>query len=174
MNVAVSVLGYGSVYQAGYVFSIDDTTAATGSIGGTVLQQSDVTFGAVWSPDETLNASSLTDGSGNSSTIVAALGTLSGYAAPLCTQVTDGGYTDWYLPAIDELDGGSQSAFTTLLPLGVPAATTSEYYWSSTEVNAAEADSVHVGGVLTSATLSEAALNKSQGFGVRCARAMTN
>jgi hypothetical protein len=36
VTTVVSVLTYGSVYQSGYVFAIDDTTAVSGSIGGKV------------------------------------------------------------------------------------------------------------------------------------------
>ncbi|RKP56343.1 hypothetical protein D7S86_08055 [Pararobbsia silviterrae] len=169
-------MGYGSVYQSGYVFAIDDTTATTGSVGGTVLQESDTPSSTEWSNTATeLDVLSLTDGAGNTSTIVNALGTLSGYAAPVCSQVGDGGYSDWYLPAIDELDGGTQSAFTILGPLGIPAATDGAYYWSSTEYSADPtimADAVLVTDISTANVLS-GALSKSDSLTVRCARAIT-
>ena len=41
LNVSVQVLTYGSVHQSGYVFAIDDTTPATGSIGGKVAALTD-------------------------------------------------------------------------------------------------------------------------------------
>ncbi|RKP55802.1 hypothetical protein D7S86_11335 [Pararobbsia silviterrae] len=169
-------MGYGSVYEAGYVFAIDDTTATTGSVGGTVLQEEDSPTTVQWAETfTTLDASSLTDGAGNTSTIVHALGTLSGYAAPLCTQVTDGNYTDWYLPAIDELDGGTQAAFTILGPLGLPVATNGMLYWSSTETSVnpgGDAEAVLVDGIST-ANITSLSYIKSVYASVRCVRALT-
>ena len=49
LTVDVVVLGYGCQYQGGYVFSIDDTTPFTGSIGGTVASLTDNSTGAGWS-----------------------------------------------------------------------------------------------------------------------------
>jgi hypothetical protein len=57
LSVDVVVLGYGCVYQGGYVFAIDDTTPATSSVGGKVAatrdQVENVTSGdrAIWSSD---------------------------------------------------------------------------------------------------------------------------
>lgn len=48
-----NVLTYGSVYQGGYIYAVDDTTPNTGSIGGTVVTQTDQAprspGGVVWS-----------------------------------------------------------------------------------------------------------------------------
>jgi hypothetical protein len=40
-SVALNIVTYGSVYQAGFIYSIDDTTATTGSIGGKVAALND-------------------------------------------------------------------------------------------------------------------------------------
>ena len=49
----VDVLSYGCIYQEGYVYSVDDTTATTGSIGGKVVSLTDQTprypNGIIWS-----------------------------------------------------------------------------------------------------------------------------
>ncbi len=45
----VVILGYGCIYQSGYVYAFDDTTATTGSVGGKVVTTSDQTNGIVWS-----------------------------------------------------------------------------------------------------------------------------
>src|SRR5690606_36659099 len=42
VSVNLSVIDYGSVYQGGYVFAIDDSTHYTGSIGGKVAALSDL------------------------------------------------------------------------------------------------------------------------------------
>lgn len=57
LNPTTNILTYASVYQSGYLFSIDDTTAATGSIGGKVAALTDQALaypsGTVWSSDGT-------------------------------------------------------------------------------------------------------------------------
>ena len=53
LTPTVNVLTYGSVYQGGYIYAVDDTTSNTGSIGGTVVTQTDQAprypDGVVWS-----------------------------------------------------------------------------------------------------------------------------
>jgi hypothetical protein len=49
----IDILGYGCIYQSGYLFSIDDTTPNTTSIGGIVAGLTDTIApspGIVWSP----------------------------------------------------------------------------------------------------------------------------
>ncbi|MEO8005354.1 MAG: hypothetical protein ABI771_10650 [Betaproteobacteria bacterium] len=129
----IDVLTYGSVYQSGYVFAIDDTKPVTGSIGGTVaalvdqasafgtaIQWSSVAGGgpafddiagisqASTNPPDACKGNS--DGACNSQAIVAF------YSPPNTTPainrssyaaglctVTIAGYADWYLPAVCEL-----------------------------------------------------------------------
>lgn len=70
-------------------------------------------------------AQSDTDGLGNTSAIVATLGGGS-YATAMCQSLNSGGYTDWYLPAKDQLDAlmTNQTAIGGFAPA---------LYWSSTE-----------------------------------------
>lgn len=49
VSVDVVVLGYGCIYQGGYVYALDDTTPSTGSVGGKVLSQFDEASALVWS-----------------------------------------------------------------------------------------------------------------------------
>jgi hypothetical protein len=54
LTPSINILGYGSVYQSGYVFSIDDTTPNTGGIGGEVAALTDQAAssgGVIWSSD---------------------------------------------------------------------------------------------------------------------------
>ena len=57
LNPTANILTYASVYQGGYLFSIDDTTAATGSIGGKTAALTDQApaspNGIVWSSNGT-------------------------------------------------------------------------------------------------------------------------
>jgi hypothetical protein len=127
-SVAVTVLGYGCIYQGGYVFAIDDTTPNTGSISGKVAAVSDQAppwpNGLVWASNGTPGQSDYfdvpgiyetsttpcigaTDGSCDTEMIAAHYSPASSfppslYAAGLCLQ-TISGYSDWYLPAICEM-----------------------------------------------------------------------
>jgi hypothetical protein len=131
VNPTVNVLTYGSVYQSGYLFSVDDTTPGSGSIGGKVLALVDQAGnGSVWSQsgdavygiDETSTSSAAsptlpspntdgyaacngaTDGACNQGNlnIYYPAGAESTSAVKLCDP-TLGGFSDWYLPAICEL-----------------------------------------------------------------------
>ena len=130
----VEVLSYGCIEQSGYIFSIDDSTPASGSIGGKVLQTSNQTqlSGVYWDSSAgclnlgapscyRTNAISASNGTfvtttsppGNSYLIYNVLTTTNSenpatYAGGLCSG-TFSGYNDWYLPAICELGyGGNQ------------------------------------------------------------------
>ncbi|MBA4211699.1 MAG: hypothetical protein C0449_01325 [Polaromonas sp.] len=110
----VSVITHGSVYQGGFVFAIDDSTPIGGSIGGKVAGLSDLPGQHHWSP--ALGAAGVggldvagpnscdgaTDGACNTARIVALHGSGT-YAAALCTDSTEGGHSDWYLPTLCEL-----------------------------------------------------------------------
>lgn len=50
-EVEVVVLGYGCIYQGGYLFAVDDTTSNTGSIAGKVVATTDQSTGIAWSSD---------------------------------------------------------------------------------------------------------------------------
>jgi hypothetical protein len=75
-------------------------------------------------------------GSINTANIVANQG-VGSYAAYNCTQRTDGGYTDWFLPSTDEIR--TASANFDAVQAGLIANGGEEmqgfYHWSSVEVN---------------------------------------
>ncbi len=77
-----------------------------------------------WGPRSgTTRVQSETDGRANTTTL-AALGPKY-EAATYCANLTEGGFSDWYLPAKDELWAGYQQYGRSLFP--------SSIYWSSTE-----------------------------------------
>ncbi len=187
-EVNIFTLGYGCQYQGGFIYSVDDTTLNSGSIGGKVTPIVDqaaprINSGSqptsiIWSSDGTsgnpdffdipgIYETSITpclgiiDGACNSNQILnhyspTSTYPLSYYAAGLCED-TISGYSDWYLPAVCELDSdsgtlvcpvGTQSMSSNLSFLvGDPAAGTPSTscspptstdclagsYWSSTE-----------------------------------------
>ncbi len=88
------------------------------------------------------SAQSSWDGLSNSNAIISQVGHTDS-AAKLCLDSTNGGYTDWYLPSIDELSLVIQNRFNinyTLSSIG--GATILPFlanYWSSTEKNTSNA-----------------------------------
>jgi hypothetical protein len=127
VSAKVMVLGYGCIYQGGYVFSIDDSTPETRSIGGKVVQTTDRFFETFWSEDgisvwgiddtSTMNHPSPTsnkailktgqlscdamnDGACATNNIIKQY--QSGTAAHTCMGLING-HIDWYLPSVCEL-----------------------------------------------------------------------
>ena len=160
LNVAVSVVGYGSVHEGGYVIGIDDTTPVTGGIGGKTMATAEIAS-VHWSPVDAVVAgiypdstaaqgdcNGATDGRCNTGRILAQFTTSDrSFAAAACADSRQGGVADWYLPAVCELsyDNGSPGTVcgTQAAPL-VPdnlrsrlydvglAGPYSLIYWSST------------------------------------------
>lgn len=131
LPINVAVLGYGCIYQGGYLFSIDDTTPINGSIGGKVVLANN-NYIYAWSsnsllveygisntstiavPDPStalpglflLNCNGINDGACDSYNILL-YGDNSppgSSAAYQCSSTIMGytGYTDWYLPSLCE------------------------------------------------------------------------
>lgn len=87
INTAILNLPYISYNGQNLYISPTDSSSAIGWGG------SGITTGAI----------SMTDGATNTATIVSALGDGSDFAAGLCSNLTFDGYSDWYLPAYDQL-----------------------------------------------------------------------
>lgn len=78
-------------------------------------------------------AAAIYGGNDNTTNIISYCGN-GAYAAKLCSDYENGGYSDWYLPSIDELTElyNQRSLFPTLNTSGF-------YYWSSTEISSTTA-----------------------------------
>ena len=83
-----------------------------------------------------LAARSLTDGQANSNAIMAQNSNAANTAATVCDQYSNGGFSDWYLPAIWELDQIYNNAFIINTVLGATDGIVIDTYWSSTEIDA--------------------------------------
>ncbi len=163
LEVNVSVITYGSFHQGGFVFALDDKTAITGGVSGKVIATADTSPAANWSPTATevagVSDNSLgganscngaVDGRCNTSRILAQFA--SGgrdFAAAQCTDSREGGFADWYLPALCEMGYSTESTGNgicgtqdaPLVPdnirsrllntlLAIPFA---DHYWTSTQ-----------------------------------------
>lgn len=109
----------GEAYQGGIIFSIDATNLH--GLIRTVNDQGYVTWGTGLA-----GAYDNFNGVANTAKIVQVLGS-NGKAVAICKACRDGGYSDWYLPSIVELQtlyGSSSSGLSQ-----------GNYYWSSTESN---------------------------------------
>ena len=120
----------GSTFGGGLVFYND------GAAHGLVCAPTDQSTGAYWGCQGTVIGGTLTalnTGFANTNAIVAGC-TTPGIAAKLCDTLTLGGYTDWYLPAKDELNLMYVNLHTQSL-----GGFASNYYWSSSEYDASNA-----------------------------------
>ncbi len=107
-----------------------------------------------------IQADSDTDGQSNTTAIVAALGDYNNgnYAAKLCDELEAFGYSDWYLPAKDELN----ALYLNMEDIG--GFSTSGAYYSSTEANTVNAFNQYFNTGYAGSTV------KTNNFRVRCVR----
>jgi hypothetical protein len=140
----VSNFTIGQAYGGGIIFYIDGTGQH-----GLIVSPEDLSTGITWdNPGQTntpiTNASGLAIGTGqaNTNTIISAQGNGS-YAAILCKNFyAGGGFTDWYLPSLYELN---QLYLKRSLVGMVPPINQYIFYWSSSEVSQQSAWSVNFG-----------------------------
>jgi hypothetical protein len=158
LTAGFEVLTYNNLYEGTSIFSIDDTTPDTGSIGGDGL---DATSAPIlqWSPTNDLvpgvsftstssptSCAGSTDGNCNTTLINNYYSTSpQNYAAGFCGAKTTGGYIDWYLPAICQLgygdiigtpyNCGTQQS-PTAPNIHTAGLVIAEAAWSSTQVDA--------------------------------------
>lgn len=108
LALSVEVLAFGSLYQGGYVFAIDDTTVDTSGIGGKAAAPN--LLGPApsgYSNDADTGARDAFDGQDNRQKLLAWYGQPAAgdppYAAWVCASADLSGRQDWYLPAACEL-----------------------------------------------------------------------
>lgn len=120
VSINAVILSYGCIYQGGYLFSVDDTTANTGSIGGKVAATANQVTTLPWEiGNSDTSADSITDGVANTNTLATPVGRYP--AAQACLNKVDQGFSNWYLPALCEMgydaSGGGSGCGTQVSPL---------------------------------------------------------
>ncbi len=142
-NIRFKTIYLGDVYQGGYIahiFTSGQTGYVAGQTHGFIIQKNNLINGLQW-----YNGTSVTTGAtisaiggatSNTNLIVSVQGATGSYAAKLCSNSTEGGYTDWVLPTMLEMEKiGTNRAYFPTFP--------SYEYWTSTEVNASIAYKYH-------------------------------
>jgi hypothetical protein len=119
---------YGLYHQGGYIFYIDETTG-TGMVSHSISDSGPTHWNDFSNPAPDLGlGSAIGDGESNTNAIVEALGEDT-YAARYAFDAETSGFSDWYLPSIDELTAVYENLH--LAGFGDTAAAFS--YWSSTD-----------------------------------------
>ncbi|MFJ1269276.1 hypothetical protein ACD661_11980 [Legionella lytica] len=176
----VVVLNYGCIYQDGYVFAFDDTTANTTSVGGKVAALADESTPLEWSiTDSDTGATDSANGEANTELLASPPGDFP--AAQGCLNKETPQANNWYLPAIcefgyDALSLGSgcgtqtlpliQNIYSSLAPNNIGNFSTTSFYWTSTEIDTSSArvESFPLGG--------QGLISKINAVAVRCVRTM--
>lgn len=127
----------GEVYEGGVVFHLYKDSK--GKEHGLVVALTDQGTEETWSnvTNSLAGANSTWDGKSNTEIIISQNGHTSS-AAKLCKNVSDGGYNDWYLPSVQELNILWNNLYNVNKTLSETDGATEigpYIYWSSTEFN---------------------------------------
>jgi hypothetical protein len=132
LSVAVNSISVGSIYGGGLVIS---TSISHGQTHGIVLAMQDQGSFAWGCTSKNIIGTSFAFGTGKSNTDYIKIGNC-GDAAAACYNLDKNGYTDWYLPSLNELGfiyNNKASLNNSLISNG--GTILSNYYWSSTQLN---------------------------------------
>jgi TonB-dependent SusC/RagA subfamily outer membrane receptor len=123
-NTFRSEYAIGEYLYGGYLFYVDETGEH-----GLVCAPSDQSLKSIWGCSAPAGATGRVVGTGNKNTTDIVLGCHEeGIAARLCSDLEINGYSDWFLPSIDEL-----SLIYTNLHLKGLGGFEDQLYWSSTQ-----------------------------------------
>lgn len=122
----------GELYGGGIIVSV---WKVDGTEHGLIASLTDIGTLEAWSNVSALigtSAQSPTNGQLNTNAIITQSGHTTS-AAKLCDNYSNGGYSDWYLPAVWELNQCYNVAYIINTILGPTNGFQFDYYWSSTE-----------------------------------------
>ncbi|MEP7258888.1 MAG: DUF1566 domain-containing protein [Flavitalea sp.] len=131
-SFTTSLISIGATYQGGkvaYLLASGDPGYDASTQHGLILTAGDLSSGIKWYNGSNVTTSTSTafgTGSANTAAIILAQGAGS-YAAQLCDDLDQNGYTDWYLPSKDELNK------INLSRASIGDGSLTAYYWSSSE-----------------------------------------
>ncbi|WP_146740343.1 Lcl domain-containing protein [Flavobacterium lacus] len=134
----------GDTFQGGkivYILQPSDPGYDPYQQHGIIAAPSDQSGSIRWSiNNNSINGTSTALGSGqaNTTAIVNSQGTSGNYAARLCNDLVVGGFSDWYLPSLDEMN----ILRANRVLIGLSSGTSQ--YWSSTQYNATRAMRVRI------------------------------
>jgi hypothetical protein len=133
-NLRFKTLGLGDEYQGGYIAYIYPSGSSgyvAGEVHGIIVQKSNASEGLQWYNGTFYNittSSAIGSAATNTNAIVAVQGTSVSYAARLCAELVENGYSDWQLPSIGDLQA-IRNNYSYLPPF------IDGEYWTSTQVN---------------------------------------
>ena len=117
---------YGKTYQGGLIFYVDPING-----NGLVAAPDDLVSIAWWNGSIIVTGAtdpSIGAGQANTTLIINAQGP-GVYAASACDSYVSGGYDDWFLPSLQELD----AILNNLISAGLGNLGPTDWYWSSTQ-----------------------------------------
>lgn len=161
---SAAVLAQGDSYQGGkiiYVFQSGDAGYVAGQVHGIIASLNDMPGTAVWGCSGTdisgSDGTAFLTGFQNTEDFIKGC-TTAGTAARYCNDLNTGGYSDWYLPSVDEM----------VRAVGAKASiggiNDNAYYWTSSERSTTDVYRVYgTGGTYL-------AWPKTASYNVRCIR----
>jgi hypothetical protein len=156
-NTQAQCVSIGQSLQGGIVFWVD----ATGD-GGLIAAPSDQSSGCNWGCQGTLITGTFSNSNGSSNTdLIYAQCSVPGMSSEICSNLVLGGYSDWYLPSIDELNLLYQQK-------SIVGGFTANAYWTSNQFSSVDAYWQNFNSGMQGHNL------KNQSAGVRAIRAFSN